>query len=235
MIRTMRHRGLPCQGALLQGRTVLRLSESLRTGQPARAESARLADVAAACPDQTDTAADPVQVPDQRPGGVADLTLAAVTTMLMIRPRASTALCRLRPPTRPGPQPPADARHGVGVADRPGVDDRDRLPVSPRTGPHLAAQVIVQPTTHRWTKQRHATCSATRAEVGAAGPNPRRCTSLHHRPEISLTTGAITSARWGPCVPISGLKATQEPITIGDRHGPAAQKHPFGRQLRQRG
>jgi hypothetical protein len=57
------------------------------------------AGVAAAGPDQTDTAADPVQVPGQWPGAAADLTLAAVTTMVMIRPRASTALCRLRPLT----------------------------------------------------------------------------------------------------------------------------------------
>ena len=37
------------------------------------------------------------------------------------------------------------------------------------------------------------------------------------------------------CARMRGLKVAQEPITIGDRHGPAAQKHPFERRLRQRG
>jgi hypothetical protein len=112
-----------------------------------RGPGAELAGVDGIGPDQPDAAARPVQVPQQRPGRVAvldgrggdhhgqqqahridgDVPLAAVDLLGVI-------------------PAPAGPRHGVGGADRLGIDHRrSRFRVTVGRGPDLGTQHIMQP------------------------------------------------------------------------------------------
>jgi hypothetical protein len=123
------------------------LGDDLDIHPQGRGPSGELAGVCGIGPGQADPAAGTVQVPQQRPGGVAVLDGCGGDHHGQQQahgidgdvPFAAVDLLGVVPA-------PAGARHGVGGADGLGVDDRrGRLRVPPGGSPDLGAQRVVQP------------------------------------------------------------------------------------------
>ncbi len=136
----------PAAGKHLEGVRVAP-GDDLQVHLQGRGPGAQLAGVDGIGPDQADAAGGAVQVPQQRPGGVAVLDgrggdhhgQQQAHRVHRDVPFPAIHFFGVIPP-------PAGLRHGVGGADRLGVDHRGgRLGVPPGGGPHLGAQRVVQP------------------------------------------------------------------------------------------
>jgi hypothetical protein len=111
-----------------------------------RGPGGKLAGIYGISPDQADTAAGPVEVPQQRPGAVAVLDRGGSDHHGQQQARGVHRDMALAAIDLLGVIPaPRGLRHRVRGPDRLGVDDRGgRLGVPPGGGPDLGAQRVVQ-------------------------------------------------------------------------------------------